>query len=175
MIRVLVILIALFLFYMEPIFGLLSPFKIGEEFYILVPRFLIMYLIFVAIYYDRKRAIILGGIFGLLYDVFFIDIIGLYSFIYPILIVIAAWVMRFIHLNIITLSLLNLLLLAGLEALLFVFNTVIGNSGLFFDEFLQLRLVPTMLANSVFLLSAGWFFKWLLIQRYEQKYQVNTL
>lgn len=175
MIRVLIIFIALFLFYMEPVFGLLSPFKIGEEFYILVPRFLIMYLIFVAIYYDRKRAIILGVIFGLLYDVFFIDIIGLYSFIYPILIVIASWVMKYIHLNVITLTLLVLLLLAGLEALLFVFNTMIGNSGLYFDEFLKLRLIPTMIANSVFLLAVGWFFKWLLLQRYEQKYQMNTL
>lgn len=175
MIRFVVIFIALFLFYLEPILGLISPFKIGEEFYILVPRFLIMYLIFVSIYYNRKRAIQLGVVFGLLYDVFFIDIIGLYAFIYPILIVIATWVMRYIHMNIVTLTFLILLLLAGLESLLFIFNTIIGNSGLFFDEFLKLRLVPTMIANAVFLLAVGWFFKWILLQRYEQKYQANTL
>ncbi|WP_342525257.1 rod shape-determining protein MreD [Chryseomicrobium sp. FSL W7-1435] len=174
MIRFLVIFIALFLFYMEPVFGLLSPVSIGPEFYILVPRFLIIYLVFVAIYYNRKRAIILGVIFGLLYDVFFIDIIGLYSFIYPILIAISVWVMRHVHLNVLTLSLLLLMLLAGLESLLFVFNTIIGTSSLLFDEFLQLRLLPTMLANLVFVVATGWFFKWLLVQRYEQKYHVNT-
>ena len=75
MIRVLVIFVAVFLFYMEPVFGLLSPVSIGQEFYILVPRFLLIYLVFVAIYYNRKRAILFGVIFGLLYDVFFIDII----------------------------------------------------------------------------------------------------
>ena len=57
----------------------------------LVPRFLIIYLIFVAIYYDRKRAMVYGLFFGLLYDVFFIDIIGLYSFIYPLMCLIASY------------------------------------------------------------------------------------
>lgn len=174
MIRVLVIFVAVFLFYMEPVFGLLSPVSIGQQFYILVPRFLLIYLVFVAIYYNRKRAILFGLIFGLLYDVFFIDIIGLYTFIYPILIFTSVWVMRYIHLNVLTLSLLILLLLAGLESLLFVFHTIIGTTTLVFDEFLQLRLIPTMIANFVFVAVMGWFFKWLLVQRYEQKYHVNT-
>ncbi len=71
--------VAVLLFLLEPEFALFSPIDLNEETVYLVPRFLILYLIFISIYYNRKRAVIYGLIFGLLYDVFYIDIIGLYS------------------------------------------------------------------------------------------------
>ena len=77
MTRILVIAISVLLFYFGTNFGLFSPIELNSDFYVLVPRFLIIYLIFVAVYYDRKRAMLYGLFFGLLYDVFFIDIIGL--------------------------------------------------------------------------------------------------
>ena len=92
----------------------------------LVPRFLIMYLIFLAIYYDRKRAMWYGLFFGLLYDVFFIDIIGLYSFIYPLMCFIASFIAKFIHQHLIVTTILTLLFVAVLELLLFLFYTFIG-------------------------------------------------
>ena len=39
----------------------------------------------------RKRAMLYALVFGLLYDVFFIDIIGLYSFLYPLICLIASY------------------------------------------------------------------------------------
>ncbi|MER2008651.1 MAG: rod shape-determining protein MreD, partial [Psychrobacillus sp.] len=94
MMRYLVVLISVLLFYMEPIFGLFSPIELNNELYTLVPRFLIIYLIFVSIYYDKKRAMLYGLLFGLLYDVFFIDIIGLYSFIYPLMCLVASFIVK---------------------------------------------------------------------------------
>jgi len=169
MIRFLVIIVSVLLFYMEPIFGLFSPIELNGDFYVLVPRFLIMYLIFVSIYYDRKRAMLYALFFGLLYDVFFIDIIGLYSFIYPLMCLVASFVVKFVHQHLIVATILTLILVAVVESLLFLFYTFIGIKTMSFTNFYQYNLIPTMIANLVFLLMFGWAFKYILLNRFNQK------
>ncbi|TQR19200.1 rod shape-determining protein MreD [Psychrobacillus vulpis] len=169
MIRFLVIIISVLLFYMEPIFGLFSPIELQGDFYVLVPRFLIMYLIFVSIYYDRKRAMLYGLIFGLLYDVFFIDIIGLYSFIYPLMCLVASLIAKYIHQHLLVATILTLVLVALVELLLFLFYTFIGIKSMTYTEFFQFNLIPTMIANLVFILMFGWGFKYILLNRFKQK------
>ena len=61
-----------------------SPIEVKGQIFYLVPRFLILYLIFISIYYSRQRAV-MYGLFGVLYDVFYIDIIGLYSVLFPLI------------------------------------------------------------------------------------------
>ena len=51
MIRSIIPLIAVLLFFLEPVFSLFSPIEIGGNSYTLVPRFVIVYLIFIAVYY----------------------------------------------------------------------------------------------------------------------------
>lgn len=169
MTRFSVILISVLLFYMEPIFGLFSPIQINGEFYYLVPRFLIMYLLFLAIYYDRKRAMWYGLFFGLLYDVFFIDIIGLYSFIYPLMCLMASFIAKYVHQNLIVTTILTLLFVAVVELLLFLFYTFLGIKSMTYADFIEVRLIPTMIANSVFILMFGWAFKYILLNRFNQK------
>ncbi|KQL34121.1 MULTISPECIES: rod shape-determining protein MreD [Bacillaceae] len=169
MIRFLVIIISVLLFYMEPIFGLFSPIEINGDFFVLVPRFLIMYLIFVSIYYDRKRAMLFGLFFGLLYDVFFIDIIGLYSFIYPLMCLVASLVVKYVHQHLLVATVLTLILVAVVELLLFFFYTFIGIKSMTFVDFYKFNLLPTMIANFVFLAMFGWGFKYILLNRFNQK------
>ncbi len=169
MIRYLVVIISVLLFYMEPIFGLFSPIELNDQLYTLVPRFLIIYLIFVSIYYNRRRAMLYGLLFGLLYDVFFIDIIGLYSFIYPLMCLVASFIVKFIHQHLIVATLLSLVLVAVVETLLFFFYTAIGIKFMTFTTFYQHNLIPTMIANLIFILMFGWAFKYILLYRFNQK------
>lgn len=60
MIRFIIPLIAVILFYLEPVFGKFSPINVNDTLHYMVPRFLIMYLIFVSIYYSKKRGIMYG-------------------------------------------------------------------------------------------------------------------
>ena len=85
MIRFIIPLIAVILFFLEPVFSLFSPVSIADVSYTLVPRFVIVYLIFITVYYRRKQAMIYGIILGLLYDMYYIDIIGVYTFLYPVI------------------------------------------------------------------------------------------
>ena len=169
MIRFIVPVIAIILFYLEPVFGLFSPLELNGEYRYLIPRFLIMYLIFISIYYSRNRAMIYGLLFGVLYDVFFIDIIGLYSFLYPLICLIASFIVKFIHQHLIVTTLLSLILVAVLEFVLYQFFSLIGLTDVTLQVFISERLIPTMIANSIFLIMLGWAFKYVINARLMQR------
>ncbi|PUB12308.1 rod shape-determining protein MreD [Paenisporosarcina sp. OV554] len=161
--------IAVVLFYLEPVFGLFSPLDINGEYRYLIPRFLIMYLIFISIYYSRNRAMVYALLFGLLYDVFFIDIIGLYSFLYPLICLLASYIVKFIHQNLLVTTIVSLVLVAGLEFALFQFFSFIGLTDISLQAFVSERLIPTMIANSIFLVVLGWAFKYVINARLLQR------
>ena len=165
MIRSIIPLVAVLLFFLEPVFSLFSPIDVSDNLYVLVPRFVIVYLIFIAVYYSRQRAIIYGIVFGLLYDMFYIDIIGLYAFLYPLICFIAAGIIRYVHKHIITVILLTLLLIALLEVLSYSFVSLIALTSIEPDVFISTRLVPTMIGNSLFVIMFGWIFKKLIDNR----------
>lgn len=169
MIRFVVPLIAIILFYLEPVFGLFSPLELNGEYRYLIPRFLIMYLIFISIYYSRNRAMVYGLVFGVLYDVFFIDIIGLYSFLYPLICLIASFIVKYIHQHLLVTTILSLVLVALLEFVLYHFFSLIGLTDISLSVFVFERLLPTMIANSIFLIMLGWAFKYVISARLIQR------
>lgn len=162
MIRSIIPLVAVLLFFMEPVLSLFSPLTIGDEFYVLVPRFVIIHLLFIAIFYDSKKALIYGIIFGLLYDMFYIDIIGLYAFLYPLIIFIASAIIKLIYRNIATAIFITLVLISLLEVFSFGFSTIISITTIDFKTFMMNRLLPTVVANLVFILLYALFFHYYL-------------
>ncbi|RHW38680.1 rod shape-determining protein MreD [Lysinibacillus yapensis] len=174
MVRFLIPFVAVVLFLLEPEFALFSPVAFGEQTYILVPRFLILYLIFISIYYSRKRACLYGLVFGLLYDVFYIDIIGLYSFLYPLVCFIAGGTVRFIHQHLSVTTILSVVLVALMEIVLYYFFYFIQFTTIPVSVFLSNRLLPTIIANLLFLIMLGWAFKILINARVLQRAQDNS-
>lgn len=169
MIRFLIPFVAVVLFLLEPELALFSPLNWGDETIYLVPRFVILYLIFVSIYYSRRRACLYGLIFGLLYDVFYIDIIGLYSFLYPLVCFIAGSSVKFIHQHLSVTTVLSLVLVALMEIVLYYFFFFIGFTAIPVEVFLSNRLLPTIIANLLFLVMLGWAFKYLINARVLQR------
>lgn len=167
--------VAIILFFLETEFSLFSPIDFNGEKAYLVPRFLILYLIFLSIYYDKRRAMWYGLVFGLLYDIFYIDIIGLYTFLYPFICFIAGSTVKYIHQHLVVTTTLSLALVAILEMLLHQFFLLIQFTDLSFTEFLNMRLIPTMIANCIFLIMLGWTFKYLLEARVLEKTNQSIL
>ncbi|MBD8026829.1 rod shape-determining protein MreD [Ureibacillus sp. Re31] len=174
MVRFLIPFVAVVLFLLEPEFALFSPIDWGGETVYFVPRFVILYLIFISIYYSRKRACLYGLIFGLLYDVFYIDIIGLYSFLYPVVCFIAGSSVKFIHQHLSVTTILSLILVAIMEVVLYYFFYFIQFTTIPVGEFLSNRLLPTIIANLLFLIMLGWAFKYLINARVLQRAQDNS-
>lgn len=159
MIRFLIPFIAVVLFLLEPPFALFSPIQFGDYELVLVPRFVILYLIFIAIYYNRKRAMMYGFVFGLLYDVFHINIVGLYVVLFPIICFLAGSTVKIFHQNLFTNTIISVLLVALMETILYYFYFIIGFTSISFSTFFVNRLTPTIIANLLFLIILGWIFK----------------
>lgn len=169
MVRFLIPFTAILLFLLESEFAQFSPLNFGDKTVFLVPRFLILYLIFISIYYNRNRAVMYGLIFGVLYDVFYIDIIGLYSVLYPLVCLLAGWSVKFIHQHLVITTILAVLLVAFMEVILYEFFFFIDFTSMPFSTFFNSRLLPTIVANLLFLLMLGWAFKYLINARVLQR------
>ncbi len=165
MIRFIFPLIGVLLFFFEPVFSLFSPVDIGGEQYTLVPRFVIVYLIFIAVYYSRKDAVLYGIILGLLYDMYHIDIIGLYAFLYPVICLLAVFLIKHVYRDMTTVMLLSLVMIIVLEILSYFFAGLISLTSISFGEFVTSRLLPTMIANSLYIGMFSWFFKVLFLDK----------
>ncbi|WP_342462802.1 rod shape-determining protein MreD [Ureibacillus sp. FSL K6-8385] len=169
-IRFMIPAVAIILFLLEPEFALFSPIEWNGELFYFVPRFLILYLIFLSIYYNPKRAATYGLIFGLLYDVFYIDIIGLYTVLYPLMCFLANWTNKYIHQHLTFTTILSVLLVALMELVLYIFfHHIIHFTNLAFTEFFVKRLIPSIFANLIYLMMLGWAFKYLIDARVLQK------
>ena len=165
MVRYLIPVVVIVLFFAETEFSLFSPIEWQGHLIYLVPRFLILFLIFMAIYYDRKKAMIYGLIFGLINDIVYIDIIGLY----PFICFIAGSTVKYIHQHLVVTTTLSLVLIAIIEVALYQFFALIGFTDISFAQFLNTRLIPTMIANVIFLALLGGGFKYLLEYRSYQR------
>ncbi|WJY28182.1 MULTISPECIES: rod shape-determining protein MreD [Sporosarcina] len=169
MTRFLIPLLAVVLFFVEPVFSLFSPIELGDVRYTLVPRFLTVFLVFLACYYGRRKSIIYGLVFGLLYDMYHIDIIGIYAFLYPLICYLAAVLIRQVHRSIFSVMALSLGMIILLEMMSYLFASLIALTSIGFEAFLTTRLVPTVIANSVFILLFGWVFHTWLYKRVIEK------
>ncbi|CEG28021.1 rod shape-determining protein MreD [Bacillus sp. B-jedd] len=145
----------LFLFFtIESVFVQLLP---SEYFYgkwILVPRFLIMALMLLAIYNAPKIAIIYGFVFGLLFDIVYTEIIGVYLFLFPLTIYLVMKAMKVLMANALVVMIIIMTGISLLEAVIYKLNHFIHLTDLTFSEFAQMRLLPSLCLNLIFLVLA---------------------
>ncbi|PPA71544.1 rod shape-determining protein MreD [Jeotgalibacillus proteolyticus] len=171
MTRFILPLLGIFIFYSESIFATFSPVQAYGDTRFLVPRFLFLFILLISIYYKPRTAYIFGFVFGFMYDLFFTGIIGIYMFLFPLLIYIALAVLKLIHQHLIVIGLLGIVLIAGLEWVVYQFNLLIGVAGVDFSTFLTQRLYSTLLFNSLFLLLLAYPLKVWMINLRQTHYQ----
>ncbi len=145
-----------FSFLFESIFVELLPKAYSTSETILVPHFLIVVIIFTAIYGNRKQGLIYGFIFGLLFDIVYTEIIGIHLFLLPLVTYIIASIMKLLQTNIIVVSFVTLLGVALFELGVYEMNFLIGITNMAFVDFLNIRLLPTLILNSIFIVIAAY-------------------
>lgn len=159
MTRLILPLLGIVIFYSESIFATFSPIDAYGDTRFLVPRFLLLLILFISVYYKPRTAYVYGFVFGFMYDLFFTGIIGIYMFLFPLLIYIALGILKLIHQNILVVGALGILLIAALELVVYQFNLLIGVAGVDFTTFVTQRLYSTLLFNLLFLLLLAYPFK----------------
>lgn len=138
-----------FIFISESIFAHLVhvPFALEDQLYI--PRFLLIAVVFVTVYLTRTQGILFGIVFGLLHDIVYIEVIGIYLITYGILAYLISKALKVLHRNALIVLFLTILSIAVLEFYVYGINYLIGTTKMSLYNFTTLRLLPTLALNSI--------------------------
>ena len=160
-------LLFLLLFIVESLFVEFLPAKIFGFERIFVPHFLFIAILFLTIFVGRKHGIIYAAIFGLLFDIVYVEIIGIYFFLYPFISYLIYKLLQILQSNIITAFLATLLGISLLEIGVYEMNYLIHVTDLDFISFINLRFYPTLSLNAAVTLIAAYPLKWLFEKQLE--------
>lgn len=155
-------LILSFVFLLESSFVDLVPADIFHKENVFVPRFLFLLIAFITVYFNKPIGLLYGAIFGLLYDIVYTEVLGVYLFLFTLVVYLISWASRILQTNIFVISLLSLIGIFALEFCVYGVNLVIGTTTISIERFLQIRILPTLLINSIFILVFAFPFKKLL-------------
>lgn len=133
----------------------LLPHQLLMGTYMIVPHWLFVILIYIAIFYDRNDtyyAVLYALIFGLLFDVVYTGVLGVYMFSYALVIYIVRGLKKMLQGNFYVLLLLSAFGIAIAELSIYTIFVVIGQADIPVETYLLNRLVPTILMNLLFLI-----------------------
>lgn len=154
-------LLFLFLFIGESLFVQYLPAGVFGQNRIGAPHFLFASLLFLTIFVGKKHGIIYAAIFGLLFDIVYIEIIGIYLFLFPFISYLVAKIMQTMQANIIIAFLVSIFGIALLEVGVYEMNHLIHVTNLDFMSFINLRFYPTIILNAAFIIILGYPLKWI--------------
>ncbi|WP_394529982.1 rod shape-determining protein MreD, partial [Staphylococcus epidermidis] len=148
-------LIGILLFYIDTIIGLTIPMHFGKIDIIFVPHLTIMYILIMTVYRGFGVAMSLAFFFGIVTDLYFGSIYGLYMFGYIILVVIVDKFFKIFYRDYSVLFFIILFSTVFLEIYVALIYGVIGFFEFTFLGFVFLKLIPHITFNFLFLL---WYF-----------------
>lgn len=153
----------------------LLPFKITNT--MIVPHFVLVFLLLVAIFYDKENtysAILYSIIFGLLIDVVYTGVLGVYMFGYAGVTYLVRKLKVLMHTNFYVTILLGLIAISFAEIFIYIIYSVIGLTYMPWTSFLFYRLLPTVLANLIFLMMLYPIFTKKLSKWFKENISKNT-
>lgn len=122
---------------------------------LIVPHWVFIFLVLMALFYDRSityYSIIYACFFGLLVDVVYTNVLGVYMFAYPVAIYVIYLLKGVFHTNFYTSILMTTIGLCVTEIIIhFIYLTVDITDMLWLDSVVN-RLLPTILANIILLI-----------------------
>lgn len=123
--------------------------------WLIIPHFVLIYLILIAVFYDNENtyyAVLYGIIFGMMKDIVYTDILGIYMFIYAFTVYLTHGAKKFLHGNFFVAAILTAGAVGIADIGLHIIYSFIEGNSIGFNEFLIRRLLPSILANLVFFL-----------------------
>jgi rod shape-determining protein MreD len=139
----------IFLLVEGTIFQVFVPDAWGLPFTI-VPRLVLIGVIFIGIYLGKNTGLVYGLIFGLLYDIIYTDMIGVYTLTMGLMGFMAGIAARYFHQTLLFTSVTIFILTTFNECLAYGFYELFRLSNMTMSDFLLRELLPTVLFNGIF-------------------------
>ncbi|NRD75991.1 rod shape-determining protein MreD [Bacillus sp. BRMEA1] len=158
-------LLFVFLFLLESLFVQYLPDQVFGHNWMLSPHFLFIAMVLLTIFVGKKQGLLYAAIFGLLFDMVYVEILGIYLFLFPFICYLVSKIMNILHTNLLIIFLVTISAVALLEIGAYEMEHLIHVANIDFTSFLHLRFYPTILLNAAFILIVGYPLK-----RYFEKY-----
>lgn len=131
------------------------PFVFWDSQSVYIPHYAFAFLIMIAIFYDEENTYFSGVyalIFGLLIDIAYTDVLGVYMFSYALVIYIINVLSKYYKGNFYMTLLIGIIGISLTDALIHLIYMTIDKTNLNWNAYLNVRLIPTLLINSIFLI-----------------------
>ncbi|MBM7097992.1 MULTISPECIES: rod shape-determining protein MreD [Alteribacter] len=163
MIRYSIFLVMFLLFVLEgTVFQVFAPDLHGFP-YILIPRWVLLVLVFVGILQGRGPALLYAVGFGILYDVIYSPLLGVYTFGMAVVVYLVSFSIPFFQKNLGLSIMMALLAVVGLEYFVYGIYSLMGLASQPHNLFFYTRLLPTFVFNGLILVLTGFYLrKWIL-------------
>ncbi|WAA10245.1 rod shape-determining protein MreD [Fervidibacillus albus] len=142
--------ITVFLFSIESNFTNFFPSHFFSEHWVFIPHFLLLFFMLEAIYYDEKSAYIYAFLVGLVVDIVFVEILGIYLFWYPATVYVISKMMKSVHSHFIIVTIISLIGITIFDFGIYAFYYALQITGQSIQYFVSARLIPTLLLNFSF-------------------------
>lgn len=120
----------------------------------IIPHWILLVLILATLIFDKGNtltAIVYGAVFGLMIDIVYTGILGVYMFVIPFTLYIAGFLNRFLQTNWFMSLVITAVCLFITELSLYSIYSFIGTVTMTFSYFLSNRFLPTLIANLLFM------------------------
>ncbi|MGG4180525.1 rod shape-determining protein MreD [Virgibacillus pantothenticus] len=154
-------LILLLILVLEGVALELLPVSLLKTDLLIVSHWVFVFLVFIAVFYDNDRthfSVLYALIFGLLIDMVYTNLLGVYMFSYACTIYLIYGLKKLLHGNILVVALLGVVGLVVSDMLIYLIYTVVGITDTAWSDYFTSRLLPTVGSNLVFLLLLYPFF-----------------
>lgn len=153
--KVLIIIILLSLLILEGIAMILLPTNIFISDMYIIPHWVFLFILLVNVFFDNEElyfSITLAIVFGLLIDVVYTDLLGVYMFVYPMAIYIVNLIKQFFQANFYITVVYYLVSFTIIEMMIYIIYSFVDLINITYILFIWDRLIPTIIANFIFLL-----------------------
>lgn len=153
--KTLLIIALFFLLVLEGVALELLPENLLNLSIIIIPHWILVFLIMLSFFYEEKNPqdfIVYAIVFGLLVDIVYTDTLGVYMFSYGLALYTAILLKRVLQENIVMTIFTTIISVILAEAIISGIYTMLGITSVYWVDNLTLRLLPTIIANIVFLL-----------------------
>ncbi|MBU9721902.1 rod shape-determining protein MreD [Bacillus alkalicola] len=147
--RYLLFIVLFILFIAEgTIYQVFAPDFRGSD-YLFIPRWVFMIIIFAGIYRGRAIGTLHAVIFGVLYDIIFSSVLGIYTFAMGLIAYLFSIAHPFFQRNLVVSISMSIIAVMILEYFVYGFMLLLGYTTVLHEEFLYIRFIPTVIMNLV--------------------------
>lgn len=153
-------------FFAENVWVTLFPQLVFSDSYLYIPHFIVVCIVLSASYYDKSITYGFSAFFGLLFDLFYTQVIGVYLFTFFIAAYFTVKVMKVLQHHLVVIGFVACLMVGIVDISAYFLDGLLFGFSMQIEEYAQIRLWSTIVINLCFYIVVCYpFRRWFVITK----------